>query len=101
MIEMLAASQAEARALQIEIKKNQERAAIRSVVLAQRMILSTESMALQAWLEQESTEMMAFSSKTLVSDLQDGLTGKAAESARDYLTNIPRPHLQSPIKGGE
>lgn len=90
MIEMLAASQAEARALQIEIKKNQERAAIRSVVLAQRMILSTES-----------TEMMAFSSKTLVSDLQDGLTGKAAESARDYLTNIPRPHLQSPIKGGE
>ena len=59
MIEMLAASQAEARALQIEIKKNQERAAIRSVVLAQRMILSTESMALQAWLEQESTEMMA------------------------------------------
>ncbi|WP_257995559.1 hypothetical protein [Streptococcus intermedius] len=42
--------------------------------------------------------MKRFSGHTLVSDLEGGLTGKTADSAKSYLRNIARPQLQSPIK---
>ncbi|WP_253676772.1 hypothetical protein [Streptococcus intermedius] len=48
MNDSLAASRAEAERLQIEIKKEQERVAIRSLVFARRMVLGTESMVLKA-----------------------------------------------------
>jgi len=82
-----------------EIKKEQERIAIRSLIATQKALMMLEGMSLQVTLSGQSEKMRSFATTTLVNDLKDGFTGGAADAAEAAL-NVKKPILLSPIKGG-
>ena len=71
-----------------ELKKEQERTAIRAVIAAKKLVIA------------QAEKMKSFAATVLVADLKGGFTGKAAEAAESALQSVPQPNLTSPIIGG-
>lgn len=84
----------------IEAMKAQERTAILAVLNAKELLISSEGASLTGKLDQKAEEMEEFSSGQMVSNLEEGLQGQAAEAANTSLKNIKKPSLKSPVKGG-
>ncbi|MFC4652454.1 hypothetical protein ACFO26_05985 [Lactococcus nasutitermitis] len=84
-----------------EAMKAQEKTAILAVISAKRATIASKGNTLRTALHQQSTEMKNLTSNTLTAGIKEGLLGKAADAADEYLTHtIKKPDLQSPIKGG-
>ena len=95
MLEILGEDRERIEELHREIKKEQERIAIRSLIATQKALMS-----LQVTLGGQSEKMRSFATTTLVSDLKDGFTGGAADAVETALKSVKKPILLSPIKGG-
>lgn len=83
-----------------ELKKEQERTAIRAVIAAKKLVIAQEGIELQDWFNDHAEKMKSFAATVLVADLKGGFTGKAAEAAESALQSVPQPNLTSPIIGG-
>ena len=77
MLEILGEDRERIEELHREIKKEQERIAIRSLIATQKALMMLEGMS-----------------------LQDGFTGGAADAVETALKSVKKPILLSPIKGG-
>jgi hypothetical protein len=83
-----------------EMMKEQEKVAILSMLNATKAKISSEGESLSQKLDKNATEMKDFASKTVSSDLTEGLKGKSADAADDYLKNtVKTPEFKSPVKG--
>ena len=91
MLEILGEDRERIEELHREIKKEQERIAIRSLIATQKALMM---------LSGQSEKMRSFATTTLVNDLKDGFTGGAADAAEAALKSVKKPILLSPIKGG-
>ncbi len=100
MLEILGEDRERIEELHREIKKEQERIAIRSLIATQKALMMLEGMSLQVTLGGQSEKMRSFATTTLVSDLKDGFTGGAADAVETALKAVKKPILLSPIKGG-
>ena len=100
MLEILGEDRERIEELHREIKKEQERIAIRSLIATQKALMMLEGMSLQVTLGGKSEKMRSFATTTLVSDLKDGFTGGAADAVETALKSVKKPILLSPIKGG-
>ena len=99
MLEILGEDRERIEELHREIKKEQERIAIRSLIATQKALMMLEGMSLQVTLGGQSEKMRSFATTTLVSDLKDGFTG-GADAVETALKSVKKPILLSPIKGG-
>ncbi len=100
MLDILGEDRERIEELHREIKKEQERIAIRSLIATQKALMMLEGMSLQVTLGGQSEKMCSFATTTLVSDLKDGFTGGAADAVETALKAVKKPILLSPIKGG-
>lgn len=79
--------------------KEQERVAIKALLNAKKAEIKTQDVDLTQKLNDKKTEMQNFASQKVVSNLKEGLVGKAAEAAEASLkTSNYQPNLKSPIK---
>lgn len=82
-----------------EKMKKQERTAITAILNAKKTEIKTKNTNLTRKLNDKKTEMQNFASQKVVSNLKEGLVGKAAEAAEASLnTSSYQPNLKSPIK---
>ena len=100
MLEILGEDRERIEELHREIKKEQERIAIRSLIATQKALMMLEGMSLQVTLAGQSEKMRSFATTTLVNDLKDGFTGGAADAVEAALKSVKKPIFMSPIKGG-
>ena len=77
----------------IEILKNQQRVAIKAAVIASVAAAKAKREALQQTLNTKAQELQDYAK-----NITDGLEGQAANAAKDYLSQMPKPELTSPIK---
>ena len=70
MLEILGEDRERIEELHREIKKEQERIAIRSLIATQKALMMLEGMSLQVTLGGQSEKMRSFATTTLVSDLR-------------------------------
>lgn len=82
----------------LELLKANERNLINGLIVLKTAEIKKESAPLADWLVGQKLQMSDFSSVTLKESLNGGFSGKAATAASNYLTNIPQPNLQNPIK---
>ena len=75
--------------------KAQEREMIDALIQSEKSKVTAQSSLLAAWLAEQKLQMSDFATATLNNGLKGGFSGKAATN---YLTNIPQPNLQTPIK---
>jgi hypothetical protein len=62
--------------------------------------LKAQQAALKKKLKSRETTMKTFATKTLVSSMDEALTGKAADAADTYLTDtVKKPDFDNPIQG--
>ena len=71
MLEILGEDRERIEELHREIKKEQERIAIRSLIATQKALMMLEGMSLQVTLSGQSEKMRSFATTTLVSDLKE------------------------------
>ena len=95
MLEILGEDRERIEELHREIKKEQERIAIRSLIATQKALMMLEGMSLQVTLSGQSEKMRSFATTTLVSDLKG-----AADAVETALKSVKKPIFMSPIKGG-
>ena len=82
----------------IEILKNQQRVAIKAAVIASVSAAKAKREALQQTLNTKAQELQDYAKNTYKTNITDGLEGQAANAAKDYLSQMPKPELTSPIK---
>ncbi|MDR0299191.1 MAG: hypothetical protein LBI13_03805 [Streptococcaceae bacterium] len=83
----------------IAAMKAQERNAIYAILDAQKAQISNVGTDLSQGLDNKASDMKDFASNRLLSRLKDGLEGRAADEANDYLTNrLKKSEFRSPIK---
>ncbi|MCY7021796.1 hypothetical protein [Streptococcus sanguinis] len=82
----------------IEILKSQQRAAIKASVTASVAAAKAKREALQQTLNTKAQELQDYAKNTYKTNITDGLEGQAANAAKDYLSQMPKPELTSPIK---
>ncbi|QLB51567.1 hypothetical protein FFV08_02095 [Streptococcus sanguinis] len=82
----------------IEILKSQQRAAIRAAVTASVAAAKSQRGELQKTLNTKAQELQDYAKNTYNTNITDGLEGQAANAAKDYLSQMPKPELTSPIK---
>ena len=82
----------------IEILKNQQRVAIKAAVIASVAAAKAKREALQQTLNTKAQELQDYAINTYNTNITDGLEGQAANAAKDYLSQMPKPELTSPIK---
>ena len=100
MLEILGEDRERIEELHREIKKEQERIAIRSLIATQKALMMLEGMSLQVTLSGQSEKIALFCYNNSSNDLKDGFTGGAADAAEAALKSVKKPILLSPIKGG-
>lgn len=81
-----------------ELVKAQERETINALIQLEKSKVEAQSTVLTAWLAEQKLQMSDFATATLNNSLKGGFSGKAATAATNYLTSIPQPNLQNPIK---
>lgn len=82
----------------VELMKAQEREMINALIQSEKSKVTAQSSLLAAWLAEQKLQMSDFATATLNNSLKGGFSGKAATAATNYLTSIPQPNLQTPIK---
>jgi hypothetical protein len=76
----------------------QERIAINSMLHAQHMRISGKHDTFTTRLREQADRMKAYASRKTTSGLKEGLEGKAADSADQYLqTTVKQPPFHNPI----
>lgn len=76
-----------------------ERVAIKSILAAKKAKIKEYGSTLTTTLASKETEMADYAGKTLTESFKEGLTGKAADAAKSYLTAEDiKPSLKSPVK---
>ena len=93
MLEILGEDRERIEELHREIKKEQERIAIRSLIATQKALMMLEGMSLQVTLSGQSEKMRSFATTALVNDLKDGFTGDRKStrlnSSHDQRSRMP------------
>ncbi|KXT84019.1 hypothetical protein ACVRXQ_02690 [Streptococcus panodentis] len=82
----------------IQLLKHQQRAAVRAAVTASVAAAKAKREALQQTLNSKAQELQDYAKNTYSTNITDGLEGQAADAAKDYLSQMPKPELTSPIK---
>lgn len=82
----------------LERMKDNERTKISGLITIMTTETKAELAPLADWMAEQKLQMSDFASTTLKESLNGGFTGKAATAASNYLTDIPQPNLQSPVK---
>lgn len=90
--------ESEAGANFLELMKANERTKISGLITTMTTKTKAELAPLADWMAEQKLQMSDFASTTLKESLNGGFTGKAATAASNYLTDIPQPNLQSPVK---
>ena len=81
-----------------ELVKAQERETINALIQLEKSKVEAQSTILTTWLAEQKLQMSDFATATLNNSLKGGFSGNAATAATNYLTSIPQPNLQNPIK---
>ncbi|MBF0777449.1 hypothetical protein [Streptococcus cuniculi] len=83
----------------VEYMKTQERIAIQAMIAAAELGVSQEKISLALTLQAQKTQLEQLASQTIVGELQEGLTGKTADAAKEYLKKeLFKPRLKNPVK---
>ena len=82
-----------------EKMKEQERQAIKALIVAKELLILAKGLDLAAQLQAAALDMKNYASN-YVNDIKGGFEGKAAQAAETHLTQtMQMPSLDSPIKG--
>ena len=83
-----------------EKMKEQERQAIKALIVAKELLILAKGLALAAQLQAAALDMKNYASTNYVKNIKGGFEGKAAQAAETHLTQtMQMPSLDSPIKG--
>jgi len=83
-----------------EKMKEQERQAIKALIVAKELLILAKGLDLAAQLQAAALDMKNYASTNYVNDIKGGFEGKAAQAAETHLTQtMQMPSLDSPIKG--
>lgn len=83
-----------------EKMKEQERQAIKALIVAKELLILAKGLDLAAQLQAAALDMKNYASTNYVKNIQGGFEGKAAQAAETHLTQtMQMPSLDSPIKG--
>ena len=83
-----------------EKMKEQERQAIKALIVAKKLLILAKGLDLAAQLQAAALDMKNYASTNYVKNIQGGFEGKAAQAAETHLTQtMQTPSLDSPIKG--
>ena len=83
-----------------EKMKEQERQAIKALIVAKELLILAKGLDLAAQLQAAALDMKNYASTNYVKDIKGGFEGKAAQAAETHLTQtMQMPSLDSPIKG--
>ena len=83
MLEILGEDRERIEELHREIKKEQERIAIRSLIATQKALMMLEGMSLQVTLGGQSEKMRSFATTTLVSDFERWIYRRSSGRGRN------------------
>lgn len=82
-----------------EAMKSQERHAIKAILAAKKSKIKSKGVTVSEKLTMQTRKMKNFAGRTVVSNLNEGLTGQSAQAAERQLTSRHfNPNLKSPIK---
>lgn len=79
-----------------EMLKELEREAIKAIVTAALANIKNEGESLKATLDADTQDLKGNAS-TYNRNITDGLEGQTAQVASDFLTQLPKPVLESPV----
>jgi hypothetical protein len=83
-----------------EKMKEQERQAIKALIVAKELLILAKGLDLAAQLQAAALDMKNYASTNYVNDIKGGFEGNAAQAAETHLTQtMQMPSLDSPIKG--
>lgn len=83
-----------------EKMKEQERQAIKALIVAKEQLILAKGAELATQLQAVALDMKNYASTNYVKNIQGGFEGKAAQAAETHLTQtMQTPSLDSPIKG--
>jgi len=83
-----------------EKMKEQERQAIKALIVAKELLILAKGLDLAAQLQAAALDMKNYASTNYVKNIKGGFEGKAAQAAETHLTQtMQMPSLDSPIKG--
>lgn len=83
-----------------EKMKEQERQAIKALIVAKELLILAKGLDLAAQLQAAALDMKNYASTNYVNDIKGRFEGKAAQAAETHLTQtMQMPSLDSPIKG--
>ena len=83
-----------------EKMKEQERQAIKALIVAKELLILAKGLDLVAQLQAAALDMKNYASTNYVKNIKGGFEGKAAQAAETHLTQtMQMPSLDSPIKG--
>lgn len=85
-----------------EKMKEQERQAIKALIVAKEQLILAKGVELVTQLQAVASDMKNYASTNYVNNIKGGFEGKAAQAAETHLTQtMQKPSLNSPIKGQE
>lgn len=83
-----------------EKMKEQERQAIKALIVAKEQLILAKGVELVTQLQAVASDMKNYASTNYVNNIKGGFEGKAAQAAETHLTQtMQKPSLNSPIKG--
>ena len=83
-----------------EKMKEQERQAIKALIVAKEQLILAKGAELATQLQAAALDMKNYASTNYVNNIRGGFEGKAAQAAETHLTQtMQTPSLNSPIKG--
>lgn len=85
--------------LMLELKKEQERLAIRAIVASTKSKTQLKGQQAKQSLINNMEELRGYASQTLVSNISPIFKGKAADSAKEHLGQLHVPMVASMVRG--
>ncbi|HGI4564832.1 TPA: hypothetical protein ACJSWF_001577 [Streptococcus agalactiae] len=79
-----------------EMLKEQERIAIKAIVVTAKSTITDTGTNLKATLESDAQDLKNYAS-TYNANITDGLEGQSAQAVSDFLTQLPKPELDNPV----